>query len=56
MTLKFEFTPEETQAILDGLVNLQYARVADLVARIKVEGDKQLADQKVPAQDEAVVV
>ena len=46
MVLKFEFTEQEAQAILNALVKEPYVQVADLVNKVRQQAEKQYAEQK----------
>ena len=41
--LKFEFDVNETNTILAGLEQLPYKTVHSIIAKVKTEGDRQLA-------------
>lgn len=46
--LKFEFTEQEAQAILNALVKEPYMQVVELVAKLR----KQAEEQMMPKQEE----
>lgn len=46
--LKFEFTEQEAQAILNALVKEPYMQVAEVIAKLR----KQAEEQMVPKQEE----
>jgi len=49
MELHFKFSVEEVNAILNALGQRPYAEVQTLVAKIKADGEAQIAAAAVPA-------
>lgn len=45
MIIKLELTVDEVNIILNALANRLYGEVAELIGKIKTEGEKQLAKE-----------